>query len=159
VRRDRAGRGGNDRRGLQSFVRTAGTAREKVAGGDLLRILTAGDDGEDEDEDIGDVEAIDDCDPWQAPAEGGRRDIVEGPLFNLEEKSSCRFSADAGRGIGLCNSWLKVRKAARGSPTPKSGYSRMAQPCPVLRHARRPRRRADAPWPAAARWSAASRYK
>ena len=29
----------------------------------LLRILTAGDDVEDEDEDIGDAEAIDDCDP------------------------------------------------------------------------------------------------
>jgi hypothetical protein len=31
-------------------VRTAGTAREKVAGGNLLQILTAGDDGEDEEE-------------------------------------------------------------------------------------------------------------
>jgi hypothetical protein len=27
-------------------------------------------------------------------------------LFNLEGKSSCRFSADAGRGIAPCNSWL-----------------------------------------------------
>ena len=46
-----------------TFVRTAGIAKEKVAQGNLLRILTAGDDVEDEDEDIGDAEAIDDCDP------------------------------------------------------------------------------------------------
>ena len=45
------------------FVRTAGTAREKVARGNLLQILTAGADVEDEAEDIGDAEAIDDCDP------------------------------------------------------------------------------------------------
>ncbi len=44
-------------------MRTAGTAREKVARGNLLQILTAGDDVEDEDEDIGDAEASDDCDP------------------------------------------------------------------------------------------------
>ena len=44
-------------------MRTAGIAKEKVAQGNLLRILTAGDDVEDEDEDIGDAEAIDDCDP------------------------------------------------------------------------------------------------
>jgi hypothetical protein len=43
-------------------VRTAGIAKEKVTQG-LLRILTADDDGEDEDEDIGDAEATDDCDP------------------------------------------------------------------------------------------------
>jgi hypothetical protein len=42
-------------------VRTAGIAKAKVVRGNLLRILTAGDDVEDED--IGDVEAIDDCDP------------------------------------------------------------------------------------------------
>ena len=47
----------------ETFVRTAGIAKEKVAQGNLLRILTAGDDVEDEDEDIGDAEAIDDCDP------------------------------------------------------------------------------------------------
>jgi hypothetical protein len=47
----------------ETFVRTAGTAKEKVARGNLLRILTAGDDVEDENEDIGDAEAIDDCDP------------------------------------------------------------------------------------------------
>ena len=48
----------------ETFVRTAGTAREKVArGGNLLRILTADDGVEDKDEDIGDAEAIDDCDP------------------------------------------------------------------------------------------------
>jgi hypothetical protein len=46
-----------------TFVRTAGTAKEKVAQGNLLRILTAGDDLEDEDEDIGDAETIDDSDP------------------------------------------------------------------------------------------------
>jgi hypothetical protein len=37
----------------ETFVRTAGIAKETVAPGNLLRILTAGDD----------VEAIDDCDP------------------------------------------------------------------------------------------------
>src|SRR5262249_30912826 len=42
------------------FVRTAGTAREKVAHGNLLQILTAGDD--DDDEDIDDGEAVDDGD-------------------------------------------------------------------------------------------------
>jgi len=47
----------------ETFVRTAGIAKEKVAPGNLLRILTAGDDVEDEDEDIGDAEAIGDCDP------------------------------------------------------------------------------------------------
>ena len=47
----------------ETFVRTAGTAREKVARGNLLQFLTGGDDIEDEDEDIGDAEAIDDCDP------------------------------------------------------------------------------------------------
>jgi hypothetical protein len=44
-------------------VRTAGIARQKVARGNLLQILTAGDDVKDEDEDIGDAEAIDCCDP------------------------------------------------------------------------------------------------
>ena len=43
-----------------TFVRTAGIAKEKVAQSNLLRILTAGDDVEDEGEPIG--EAIDDCD-------------------------------------------------------------------------------------------------
>jgi hypothetical protein len=47
----------------ETFVLTAGTAGEKVARGNLLQILTAGDDVENEDEDIGDAEAIDDCDP------------------------------------------------------------------------------------------------
>jgi hypothetical protein len=51
-RRDHAGRGGNDRRVYETFVRTAGTAREMVARGNLRQILTAGDD----------VEAVDDCD-------------------------------------------------------------------------------------------------
>jgi hypothetical protein len=46
----------------ETFVRTAGIAREKVARGNLLRILTAGDDVEETDEDIGDAEAIDDYD-------------------------------------------------------------------------------------------------
>src|SRR5262249_29119287 len=43
----------------ETFVRTAGTAREEAARGNLLQILTAGDDVED----IGDAEAIDDSDP------------------------------------------------------------------------------------------------
>ena len=47
----------------ETFVRTAGTAKEKVSRGNLLQILTAADDLEDEDEDIGDGEAGDDCDP------------------------------------------------------------------------------------------------
>jgi hypothetical protein len=47
------------------------------------------------------------------PVDGARlrrptRRFVEGSLFNLEETSSCRFSADAGGGIGPCNSWLMV---------------------------------------------------
>jgi hypothetical protein len=46
----------------ETFVRTTGIAKEKVAQANPLRILTAGDDVEDEDEDIGDAEAIDDCD-------------------------------------------------------------------------------------------------
>jgi hypothetical protein len=45
----------------ETFVRTAGIAREKVDRGNLLQILTTGDDLEDEN--IGDAEAIDDCDP------------------------------------------------------------------------------------------------
>jgi len=45
----------------------------KVAQGNLLRILTAGDDVEDKDEDIGDGEASDGCDPWTMPADGCRR--------------------------------------------------------------------------------------
>jgi hypothetical protein len=57
-----------------TFVRTAGIAKEKVAPGNLLRILTAGDDVEDEDEDIGDAEAIDGCGPQTAPPDGCRRD-------------------------------------------------------------------------------------
>ena len=63
MRRDHAGRGGNDRQVYETFVRTAAIAREKVAQGDLLRILAAGDDVEDADENIGDAEAIDDRDP------------------------------------------------------------------------------------------------
>jgi hypothetical protein len=58
----------------ETFVRTAGIAKQKVAQGNLLRILTAGDDVEDADEDIGDAEAINDCDLQTAPADGGRRD-------------------------------------------------------------------------------------
>jgi hypothetical protein len=46
----------------ETFARTAGTAREKVARGNLLQISTAGDDLEDADEDISDAEAIDECD-------------------------------------------------------------------------------------------------
>jgi hypothetical protein len=58
----------------ETFVRTAGIAREKVARGNLLPILTAGDGVEDADEDIGDGEAIDGCDPLTGPADGGRPD-------------------------------------------------------------------------------------
>jgi len=76
--------------------------REKIARGSLLRILTAGDDSEDDDEDIDDVEAIDDCDPWTAPADGGRRDnSSKGPystwrknppvdFLQMQEAESCR---------------------------------------------------------------------
>jgi hypothetical protein len=45
----------------ETFVRTAGIAKEKVTQRNLLRILTAGDDVEDED--IGDADAVGDCDP------------------------------------------------------------------------------------------------
>jgi hypothetical protein len=95
----------------ETFVRTAGIARES-AQGRLLQILAAGDDVEDEDEDIGDAEAIDDRDRRRRrrlPA----KQFVEGSLFNLEEKSSCRFSADAGSGIALSNLWLRPRLARR----------------------------------------------
>ena len=44
-------------------MRTAAIAREKVAHGSLFQIVTAGDDVEDADENIGDAEAIDDRDP------------------------------------------------------------------------------------------------
>jgi hypothetical protein len=54
----------------ETFVRTAGTAREKVARGNLLQILTAGDGVEGENEGIGHAEAIDDCDPWTGAADG-----------------------------------------------------------------------------------------
>jgi hypothetical protein len=47
----------------ETFVRTAGTAKEKVGPASLLRILTGADDVDDEDEDIGDAGAGDDCDP------------------------------------------------------------------------------------------------
>jgi hypothetical protein len=80
----------------ESFVRTAGIAREKVARGNPLQGRCRPADG--------------------AGRRQPARQFVEESLFNLEEKSSCRFSADAGSGIALCNSWL-IRKAARGSPT------------------------------------------
>ena len=47
----------------ETFARTAGIATEKVARGNLLQFFTAGDDIEDEDEDIGDGEAGEDWDP------------------------------------------------------------------------------------------------
>jgi hypothetical protein len=50
----------------KTLVRTAGTAREEVARGNLLQILqilTAGDDVEDADKDIGDAEANGGYDP------------------------------------------------------------------------------------------------
>jgi hypothetical protein len=63
--RRRAGAGGKITPGeaativgvYETFVRTAGTAGDKVARGNLLQILTAGDDVVDEDEDIRDAEA------------------------------------------------------------------------------------------------------
>jgi hypothetical protein len=84
VRRDHAGRGGNDRRVCETFVRTAGTAREKVVRGSLLPIVTAGDDIEDED--IGDAEAIDGCSPQKALAAGEtirRRPLIQPGGKNL----------------------------------------------------------------------------
>jgi hypothetical protein len=47
----------------QNVSRAGGIAKDKVGQGNLLQILEAGDDVEDEDENIGDAEAIDDCDP------------------------------------------------------------------------------------------------
>jgi hypothetical protein len=144
VRRDHAGEAATIAGVYETFVRTAGTAIEKVARGNLLQILTAGE--------------------RLRPVDGaGRRlplrQFVEGSLFNLEEKSSCRFSADAGSGTALCNSWLIIRKAARGSPTARRqsanrrrgairGWPSLTS---VLRHLRRPRRLADVPLPAQAR--------
>jgi hypothetical protein len=52
-------------------------------------------------------------------------------LFNLEEKSSCRFSEDAGGGFAPYNSWLMVRKAARRSANRRRRASR--EPAPVDR--------------------------
>jgi hypothetical protein len=56
------------------------------------------------------------------------RQFVERSLFNLEEKSSCRFSADAGGRIAPCNSWLMVQKpradrqrCGRNWPTARRG--------------------------------------
>ena len=57
----------------ETFVRTAGTAREEVVCGNLLQILTAGDDVEDED--------IDDCDTQDAgrrrPPRPRRRGLIQ----------------------------------------------------------------------------------
>jgi hypothetical protein len=77
-----------------------------------------------EDEHIGDAEAIDGCDR-RRPADCCR---VGGPLFNLEEKSSCRFSADAGSRIAPSNLWLIIQKAARGSPTARGGTTAEERP-------------------------------
>jgi hypothetical protein len=77
---------------FETFVRTAGIAKEKIAQGNLRRILTAGDDVEDEDEDIGDAEAIDDCDPQTAPFYGGRRDnSSKGPYSTWRKNSPVDF--------------------------------------------------------------------
>ncbi len=55
----------------ETFVRTAGTGREKVARCNLLQILTAGDD---------DTEASDDREPQTAPADGcWRNNLSKGP--------------------------------------------------------------------------------
>ena len=47
----------------ETFVRTAGTVKEKGLGGGLLRILTADDDVGDDGEDIGEGDDIEDDDP------------------------------------------------------------------------------------------------
>jgi hypothetical protein len=47
-------------RAMNAIIRRDGSDPQQ---GNLPAILTAGDDVEDEDEDIGDAEAIDDCDP------------------------------------------------------------------------------------------------
>jgi hypothetical protein len=56
------GEAGRIARVYESFVRTAGTVREKGAGAGLLQILTADDVGDD-DEDTAEGEDIDDRDP------------------------------------------------------------------------------------------------
>ena len=52
---------GLTRRAIEAAL--AGDMLEKVARGSLFQILTAGDAVQDEDEEVGDAEAIDHCDP------------------------------------------------------------------------------------------------
>jgi hypothetical protein len=47
----------------ETFLRAACIAKENVASGNLLQIFTAGDDVEDAEEDIGDAESLENCDP------------------------------------------------------------------------------------------------
>jgi hypothetical protein len=102
------GNGEIDEPSPQNVSRAMNAVTTALACGEM-RILRAGDDVEDEDEDIGDAEAINDCDPQTAPADGCRR----GSLFNLEEKSSCKFSADAGINF-LQMQEVESRRAIRG---------------------------------------------
>ena len=72
----------------ETFVRTAGTAREKVAQGNSLQILTAGDDVEDKN--IGDAEAIDGSGPSAARFDGRRRaNSSKGRYSTWRKEFSC----------------------------------------------------------------------
>jgi hypothetical protein len=66
----------------ETFVRTGGTAKEKVARRNLLQILTAADDV-DEDEDIGDAEVGEDCNRRDAGPHGNRRRALIQPGGNI----------------------------------------------------------------------------
>jgi hypothetical protein len=57
LRRDHAGRVGNDRRGLRNLCANRRHCQEAGRPGQLLQILTAGDDVEDEHEDIADADS------------------------------------------------------------------------------------------------------
>jgi hypothetical protein len=73
---------------LRRARRTTGIAGEKVARANSLRI----DDVEDEDEDIGDAKAIDDCDPQTAPADDGWRDnATKGPYSTWRKNPPADF--------------------------------------------------------------------
>jgi hypothetical protein len=123
----------------------------------LPSLAAIGDDVEDADEDIGDAEAIDDCDPLTgAGRRRPARQFVEGSLFNLEEKFSCRFSADAGGGIAPCNSWLKLEKRRRdrqrhrgNRPTAEERLFEDGSLASVVRHDIGLARPQMPPWPAA----------
>jgi hypothetical protein len=88
----------------ETFVRTAGIAREKVAPGQPVADL----DDRRRCRRRGRGHRRCQTHRRSRPVDGASRrlparQLVEGSLFNLEEKSSCRFSADAGSGIALYN--------------------------------------------------------